>query len=470
MEIVRRGDPKYPQARIISNARFDYEPAAIYFCDTPADVPMAIFAGPGNLRMRSGGHQHEGMCSGNEVIILDVSRLNHIKIEGNLARLGPGAKLKDIYDAVGEAHLLFPGGGCGDVRVGGLVQGGGWGPYSRRLGLTCDSLESFDIVPGSGIPIQNVSATNHPELFWAVSGGGGGNFGIVTEFRFRLQRQETAISQFTITWKDRAFVRAVIDDWRAHFPKAADLRLTSFCRLGTGEDAPALIGGAFLGDRITCARVLKEQLPNTFSHGELTFPAEGTGRKVAEHPDYQPGALGDTPNLGDTCAGNPFPHKISSCFPSGVFGDTAVDVILAMLARTGAIDKARRYLSLHSLGGAVDDLSREKTSCFPYRKKPFMLQYQAWWWDMSNPDTNKACMDWIAEFRQAMHTPGFTEGSFINFPDYDLVGLWSGGQAEDRRKALLRYYYAGNLEKLIGIKHQYDRGNFFDFPMGIPPV
>src|SRR5829696_3789505 len=114
MDIVRPGDPGYPEARIISNARFDYQPAAIYYCDSIADVQTAVGVAPGKMRVRSGGHQHEGMCSGDNVIIVDITRFSsYVEFEGEIVKIGAGTRLKDVYEAVGEAKRLFPGGGCG---------------------------------------------------------------------------------------------------------------------------------------------------------------------------------------------------------------------------------------------------------------------------------------------------------------------------------------------------------------------
>jgi hypothetical protein len=258
-----------------------------------------------------------------------------------------------VYHAVGEAKRLFPGGGCGDVRTGGLVQGGGWGPYSRKLGLTCDSLVGLTMIKANGERLDVTRGDENRRLFWAVSGGGGGNFGVITEYRFRLQSYEGFITQFTVTWKERSIVRSVIDEWRRNFPADSDLRLTSFCRLGTGDDAPALIGGAFLGDPDDCAATLLRLLPTTFTAGVMTYPA-GVGTRVSQHPEYQPGppapAPGDTPNLGDTCAGNPFPHKVSSCFPTADFHNGGVDIILDWLVARSATSHARRPVASASAG------------------------------------------------------------------------------------------------------------------------
>lgn len=477
MQIVTEADRSlYDDSRQIANARFDYRPTYICYCENDDDVAEALEMAAFQklkVRVRSGGHQHEGMCSGNGVLIVDLSRINHIEISREWAALGPGAKLADVYEAMGSAGLLFPGGGCGDVRVGGLVQGGGWGPYSRSQGLTCDSLVGFRMVQappklGEAIDVTNDENDPHRTLLWAVRGAGGGNFGVVTNFRFLLDRYSSFITQFTVTWKDKTdktLVPDVIDDWSKHFPGDGDTRLTSFCRLGTGGDPPALLGGAFLGDPDVCATVLRGLLPKTFARGEMTYQA-GIGKRVSQHPDYQPGpstaAPGHTPNLSDTCAGDPFRHKVSSCFPKTGLGKEAVDIIVRRLGQTATLDNVRRYLSLHCLGGAITNAANRKASCFAWGDKPFMLQYQAWWIDRKDDAT---CMDWVAGFRDEMHSQGHTVGGFINFPDYDLV---PPDILPDRRKALLAQYYGQNLDALIDVKRQYDGDNFFEFPMGIP--
>jgi FAD/FMN-containing dehydrogenase len=251
-------------------------------------VQKAVGAAPGKMRIRSGGHQHEGTCSGDNVIVVDITRFSsYVKFEGDVVKIGAGTKLKDVYAAVGEAKMLFPGGGCGDVRTGGLVQGGGWGPYARKLGLTCDSLDGFTMIKANGERLDVTRGDASRRLLWAVSGGGGGNFGVITEYRFRLPTYEGFITQFTVTWKERSIVRAVIDEWRRNFPGDSDLRLTSFCRLGTGDDAPALLGGAFLGDPDDCAAVLRRLLPTTFAAAVMTYQA-GVGTRVSQHPNTSP--------------------------------------------------------------------------------------------------------------------------------------------------------------------------------------
>lgn len=484
MKVVRPGDLQYDRDRIISNARFDYHPSLILYCENAGDVAEALAMARAEglpVRVRSGGHQHEGMCSGNGVAIIDLSLINYIRFdEGDgSVWMGAGAKLADVYTAVLGRDRLFPGGGCGDVHVAGLVQGGGWGLYARQLGLTCDVLGRFRMVLADGQLVEVTGTDSDPrfDLFWAVSGGGGGNFGIATEFHFRLAPFNGVITSFTVSWDDPALVGPVIVDWTSHFPDA-DERLTTFARLtavGSG-DPPALVSGYFLGDQPTLESILPGLLPNTYKQGSKQFSrvheagaAPLEGRRVFQHPDYQPGPPtlneGAPGGLSSTCDGTPYPHKVSSTYPRE-FGTAALKTILAQLERSTPETGARRYLSLHSLGGAVrGDGSRGQWSCFAFRDKPFLLQYQAWWADRDDGPLGERCMAWVRDFREAMDP--YTEGSFINFPDKDLV---PDPDTPEGRIALLRYYYAQNLEQLMRTKEKYDPGYFFDFGMSIPPL
>jgi FAD/FMN-containing dehydrogenase len=487
--VTSKDGAEYDKARRISNARFDYKPAQICYCENEGDVIEALNRGTkGLVRVRSGGHHHEGMCSGTDVVIVDVSKLNKISISGDVLTVEPGARLRDIYTALWKARRLLPGGGCGDVCIGGLAQGGGWGLYSRELGLTCDRLIGIRIVARPNrepnwrvIPIDRKG--DHLALLWAVAGGGGGNFGVVTQYQFQLGRLESPITSFTISWNKADLTSDVVNDWRNHFPGDDDTRITSFLRLttpgGAVSDQPIVLAGNFLGEEQELVGILPRLLKETYSKkSELCLSRVDNapeGQQVFQHPAYQPGPpmaalmrampeeLMDNPpaNLGSTCDGIPYPHKISSCFPKDDFEDDAVKAIAAYLAGSKAEATARRYLSLHSLGGAVSAIGNGTRfwSSFAFRDKPFLLQYQAWWTRPEDKDVETRCKEWITGFRTAMEN--YTEYSFINFPDVDLPG-------KDRVE-LMRHYYGDNLKRLMGIKGYYDPDNFFDFGLGIPP-
>ncbi len=507
--IPRANTVPYNVARQIANSRFDYKPSQVCFAYDEKDVIAALRdATPGKVRVRAGGHHHEGMCSGTDVLMLDVSNINHVVVDRNArtVRVGPGARLAAIYSAVLANGFLFPGGACGDVHVGGLVQGGGWGLFARALGLTCDSLIAFKMVTwfdNAGkddyretTVKRNVNDPNL-ELFWAVSGGGGGNFGVATEFLFSIQDFQFAghVTQFTAQWEDRSVMDDVLKGWLQNFLSFDDNRLTTFCRLiapGTevsDGDKPSLVLGNFLGDADELWSILGKLLPRRdkvcvcYNYVAVWPPAEGVAPNAdifmpalyqagapasaasaaAEAPEPTPG-LPAPAKLGDTCSGGLFRHKVSSAYPIDNHGFNFPEAARATILRhinVEPLEGARRYISLHSLGGAVDGIP--DWSCFAYRNKPFLIQYQAWWHD---PGLDAQCLPWIAAFRDDMHgddlKPKYTEGSFINFPDDEIVKT-------KVQKDLMRPYYGDtNLTKLMRLKNHYDPRGVFDFPMGIP--
>ncbi|HEY0370610.1 MAG TPA: FAD-binding protein [Thermoanaerobaculia bacterium] len=496
MHIVRKGEAGYDDLRRISNARFNYEPAAIAICSCEEDVVEAIRLarkeGCG-IRVRAGGHHHEGMCSGgDDVWMIDVSHLDEIKMDPDKfsVTVGPGAKLSGIYDTVLPAGMIFPGGACGDVHIGGLVQGGGWGLFSRARGLTCDSLQEFRMViydPEKDAFVATCvkgawDDPNH-DLFWAVSGGGGGNFGIATQFSFKTPpyksapgNQPKSITQFSATWSNRLSMNAVLEEWMEHFPTDDEYRLTTFCRLiapGTeASDQPTLILGNFIGEQAELETNLKRLLPKTWNtpdfHIEYTevavwppHPHPLAAKNIFTPAAYQPAPPTDGgSSLSDTCkSGAYFRHKISSAYPLERFGDGGPAEMVKQVNATAMVG-ARRYISLHCLGGVVkgEETNREKWSSFAYRHKPFLIQYQAWWYDEALDAT---CKGWVDNFRDQMKP--YTEGAFINFPDRDRV-------ATKDPVALMEPYYGTSYDRLRDIKTRYDPEKIkaFDFPMGIP--
>jgi FAD/FMN-containing dehydrogenase len=468
----------------ISNARFEYVPSVICYCYNEADVIEALrFAKGKPVRVRAGGHHHEGMCSGPDVVMIDVSNIKTLDFDRNTKtiRLGPGVKLGDVYKVVLKEGFLFPGGACDDVHVGGVVQGGGWGLFTRALGLTCDWVRKFRIVTRTvknnqedfeGTWVEGAAADPNRDLYWAVCGGGGGNFGIPVEFVFGLVPFQHSngpgpshVTQFTANYADRSLVRDVIDGWMRNFPRYDD-RLTTFCRViapGTEDlgDKPSLILGNFIGDQGELSGILDTLLPRrkaaavAYTQVAVWPPTPTPAASICTHPQYQAGPPG---GLTSTCAtGAYFRHKVSSTYPRAPqLGADALQVIHRYINEAPAMANARRYLSLHSLGGVVGDSARNQRNCFAYRDRPFLIQYQAWW---ESKDDDCTHLDWLKGFRDDMRP--YVDGSFINFPDVDLV------DTKDQ-KMLMKPYYGKNFDKLVAIKNRYDPNGIFDFPMGIP--
>lgn len=519
---VDHDDCSYDQSRAIANARFSYKPSAIAYCETAESVAslFQIFANEApKLRVRSGGHQHEGMCSADGVLLVDLSELDrigwdpktkqHQKLYPDLCELWiqPGAYLGDVYRKLEGCWKTLPAGGCFHVNVGGLVQGGGWGLLLRKFGLTCDNLLEAEVVLASGEKVF-ASKDEKPELFWAIRGGGGGNFGVVTNFKLQIYPLAETMTNFTLQWTKTHRLKLV----RKWMEIQNDLpeELTTFGRIAVtskADDPAFILGGQFYGSQKDLEDHLepfcKIAKPISSSFRPRTGPKpepcasrhadrEMMGAASSEQPmdpaaveasftslmaeliaDLQPGvprpgaegatepkAPTSTCSRSDGWAFQPHPHKVSSAFPKSPDDyDQLAEDLIKVVEGTQYDQAVNRYVSLHGFGGKVADMAKDETA-FPYRDKDFMLQFQAWW---SAPKSNEpeSYVQWIENFRKSLQG---VEGAFINFPDISLVA----DQDKDRVE-LLRRYYADNLPRLRRIKAKVDPHSVFSFGMSIPP-
>jgi FAD/FMN-containing dehydrogenase len=186
--VVERGDAGYDEARALYNAMIDKRPAAIAYCVDEADVSAAIAYAKGHdlrIAVRSGGHNGGGLGSVDDGLVIDLSQMNTVTVDeqARLVRVGGGTLLKDLLEATHQHGLTVPVGIIGTTGVGGLTLGGGVGHLSRTFGLTVDNLVAATVVLADGSVVQ-CDTERDADLFWAIRGGGG-NFGIVTQFSFR---------------------------------------------------------------------------------------------------------------------------------------------------------------------------------------------------------------------------------------------------------------------------------------------
>ena len=297
--VVRQTDPNYHYARRIANTRFGAQPTYVAYCKNAQHVQYCLKWAQENhfpFRVRSGGHHHEGMSSGNGVLVIDLSLLNTItyldqagdiiippkdRPKRSLAEacatdgqqyakawIGAGFQLGLLYEELEYFCKIIPGGGCSTVNLGGLVQGGGWGSSIRKYGLTCDQLLSCEVVLPNGA-IEIISADHKSDLFWALKGGGGGNWGIVTRYCFHLCDLQKEMSGFTLNWETEEGARAILKKWAAlHVADALPRELSTFCRLFVAKASPedaatksvvyARMGGKFYGSEAKLNQVLEE--------------------------------------------------------------------------------------------------------------------------------------------------------------------------------------------------------------------
>lgn len=164
-KLYKKGDTEYEILRKGFNKRINHYPAAIAECTHPEEVAQAIAYGIRNnlpVNIKSGGHSFEGFSYSNDALVIDLSAMNTVEWENeNLVSVGPGCKLSQLYDVILTKNKLLPAGSCGGVGIGGLTLGGGYGLFSRKYGLTCDSLREITMVDGRG---NIIHSKDDPEL------------------------------------------------------------------------------------------------------------------------------------------------------------------------------------------------------------------------------------------------------------------------------------------------------------------
>lgn len=210
----------YDKARRLFNKRFDLKPAAILMCKTTEHVVKAValakeFHLP--LRVRSGGHDHEGESSATGCILINFSEMKDVQFEQNnsIVRIGPGWIFKDIVKELDARKVSIPHGTCGTVGVPGFTFGGGWGPWTRLHGMCCDHLIGATVVLGDGSVVNLTKGDADPakkELLWALRGGGGFSYGIVTELVIKTFEQPHHTRKFRVVFNESSALK-VLEKW-----------------------------------------------------------------------------------------------------------------------------------------------------------------------------------------------------------------------------------------------------------------
>ena len=260
--LVRPGEASYPVDSHLFDPRFDgLRPAGIAYVKNAHDVGTCLaFVRKYGVKFatRSGGHSYAGWSSSNGGLIIDVQNLKGVQVSGSTAVVGAGTRLIDFYNGLAAHGRAVPGGSCPTVGIAGLTLGGGIGVTSRAYGLTCDKLASLTIITADGKALT-ASPDEHPDLYWACRGGGGGNFGIATWFHFNSVPAPTPVV-FFLSWPWSKAAK-VIAAWQSWAPNAPD-ELWSNLHLSAapGGHTPTIqVGGCYL-DGISGAANLIDQL------------------------------------------------------------------------------------------------------------------------------------------------------------------------------------------------------------------
>jgi FAD/FMN-containing dehydrogenase len=453
--VVVPGAPDYESVRKPAMARFEnLTPAAVVRCSTPADVSATIaFARRTQLEtaVRSGGHSVAGRSSTTGIVI-DVTPMGSVSVDGDVATVGAGVRLGGLYDALATHGLTIPA-GCGpSVGIAGLTLGGGLGILGRRYGLTCDHLLRAQVVLADGRVVES-DAQHDEELFWALRGAGGGNFGVVTSLVFAT-RPAPATTVFHLTWPF-AHAARVIGAWQAWAPTAPDeldatLRLTA---AGKGERPPRVdLVGAVLGGEADAAELLDELVARTGADPAAATRRQLPYRAAKRYLDE----LGSIDDQREPAAPDQPPQQghlyTKSEFFRQPLPDETVTALVEHLAGGPAGGHARE-VSFTPWGGAYNRVPADATA-FVHRDERFVVQHLVTVGPDAPATATDAARGWLRRSWGLVH-PWGSGGVYPNFPDPDLQD-WAHA------------YHGDNYDRLVRVKARYDPDNFFHFRQSIP--
>ncbi|NEA56851.1 FAD-binding oxidoreductase [Streptomyces sp. SID13666] len=442
--VIAPEDPDYPDARKVYNAMVDKRPAAIVRCSDTADVMAAVdFVREQGLELavRGGGHSGAGLCLVDDGVTVDLSPMRWVRVDpaAKTARVGGGSQLGDLDHATHAFGLAVPAGIMSTTGVGGLALGGGHGHLTRKYGLTMDSLVAADVVLADG-SFVTASENENPDLFWALRGGGG-NFGIVTSFRFRLHPVHTVGLAISLWPVDH--IHEVLRWYRDFLPQAPEDLNGFFAVLAVPPGPP--------------------------------FPEEIHGRKMCGvvwcwtgDPDGIEQALAPVNDAGTPAFhfSTPMPYPMlqtmfDELIPKGLqwywrgdffdrITDDAIDVH-AKYAENLPTDLSTMHL--YPVDGAAHRVAAGDTA-WAYR--------DAMWSGVIggiDPDPANAGLvkDWCVNYWEDLH-PHSMGGGYVNF-----IGA---GESQDRVRAT----YGDHYDRLAALKRTYDPDNLFHANQNIAPA
>jgi len=444
-EVLLSDDDGYENARQIWNGMFDRRPAIIVRCIGTSDVLNAVnFARDNNLliAVKGGGHNSAGNAVCDDGIMIDLSLMRRVNVQPKekTVRVDGGALLGDMDYETQLYGLVVSGGGIvSHTGVGGLTLGGGFGWISRKHGLAINNLISAEVVTADG-KLLTASATDNPDLFWGIRGGGG-NFGIVTSFEFRCVELGPKVYSGLIVKKfedvkvymqfHREYVRGLPDEMTAwmvvrHAPPLP------FLPKDVHGKMVVVVPFVWLGNEAEGAQLVQPIREATTSHAE----AIGTNPWVG----WQSGFDG----LVEHGARNYWKsHHLKE------LSDGCIDRIVEF-AESMPSDEIEVFIP--HMEGAPSRVPEDATA-FAHRKTPFVLNIHTRW---RNASDDEKCLAWARDFHRA--TEPFAQGVYVNF---------LSDEGEDRVRAA---YTPEVWDRLVQVKKKYDPNNLFSMNQNIKPV
>lgn len=440
--LVRPAADDYDEARKLYNAMIDKRPALIARCQDAADVMAAVaFARDAGLPLavRGGGHNGGGLGSVDDGLVIDLSAMNGVRIDADArtARVEGGATWGKVDHAAHAFGMAVPSGIISTTGVGGLTLGGGLGHLTRRHGLTIDNLIEADVVLADGRMVT-ANAHEHQDLFWAIRGGGG-NFGVVTSFLFRLHPVETIVGGPTLWSLDEA---ADVLRWYRDFIRAAPRDLNGFFAFLTVP--PVAPFPEHLHMRKVCGVVWCYTGPPERAE-EIFAPVAAFGQPLLHGVHAMP-----FPQLQAAFDGL-YPSGHQWYWRADFFQELSDAAIDAHVAHGSATPTMQSSMHLYPIDGAAHDVSGDATP-WSYREANWAQVIVG-----VDPDPANAEMlaDWAKAYAEALH-PHSAGGAYVNM-------MMDEGQER------VRASYRDNYPRLARIKARYDPENLFRVNQNIRP-
>ena len=459
--LVLPSDPEYPTAKQLYQVQHDStNPRAIAYCTSAAEVALCLKYAQDHgvpFAVRSGGHSAGGYST-TPGLVIDVSSLNSIAPGNGTVRIGTGAQLVDIVDKLAPLGLAFSSGYCPTVAVGGFLQGGGMGLFTRSLGMASDKVTSAQVVLASG-QVVTASATQHPDLFWALRGGGGGNFGVVTSYDL-TPTPMTNIGACNLVWTyDKAL--DMLDGWTRWLVDAptsigggASITLVD---AGPGNvPTPAIFLGSVDPGPAFAAEI--QRLISLVGHAPVVNQQFAAPYKSVMMSLYRCADLTAAQcHREDTTPGGKVPRPAFGAWRGRLFKEIMPregwSKALAVIDGTARVAGQSRQLQISALGGAVNAVPRTATA-YVHRDSLYSASFL----------TSDAVAPVASENVSAAYQ--FVDSGFAAIDPYSNGETYQNF-IDSRLLDWKRSYYAENYARLARVKQRYDPNQAFRFAQGV---
>jgi hypothetical protein len=448
-KVMGVGDPGFQTAITIDNGRINRSPFLVVTPLSTKDIANTVkYCRTHSIRLttKSGGHSAAGYCLNSDGIVLDMSQMNSIQPRngGESLSVGTGTRWIQLYNYV-EQNLrdrIVVGGGCAGVGVGGFILGGGYSFISRSYGMGCDNVKAMEFVSADGEIFkldENLTNTNERDLYWALRGAGGGNFGIVSNVELKSHRRRTTamiMGSITFPIERASEVLHFYNTWMTTLPhEMAAYGMIRRMPDPTHGGEPRLavvftpIYNGHTSEGTALLKPLIDMSPLNVELYTMTLPQwesfMGTGTAIHGRSAYMRSAVMAPKSLND-------------------------EVIAILVKHMNEAPNKDSFVVWTQGGGKIRDL-KDNSNCYPHRDAEIIIELKSIW-ESNEPQKRQANVEWAVKFIDELEA--HAQGAYANYID-PLLENWQ------------QKYYRGSYKRLVEIKSHWDANGFFNFQQGI---